>query len=104
MAILLHVFVIMVLAVSTSRGYPQLYNYFASNQTEFVESRAGVECGHSVFHENLAKTTGSRLALPGEFPWQVTLHNSEFDSPDHDCSGAIISEYYILTAAHCLSE
>lgn len=89
--------------LGSSYEYPQFYDIF--NDTDhLIEPRAGVECGYSVFKENLAKTSGSRLALPGEFPWQVTLHNSEFDSPDHECSGTIISENYILTAAHCLSE
>lgn len=89
---------------SFSSQSPQVYNYANYDPELLIEPRAGVECGYSVFKENLAKTSGSRLALPGEFPWQVTLHNSDFDSPDHECSGTIISEYYILTAAHCLNE
>lgn len=100
--ILVRIIGLIFLAIPSSQ-IPQFPSHF--NETDFlIEPRADVECGYSVFKENLAKTTGSRLALPGEFPWQVTLHYSEFDSPDHECSGTIISENYILTAAHCLAE
>jgi secreted trypsin-like serine protease len=41
---------------------------------------------------------GTEAAL-GEFPWQVSLQQSLCDIPI--CSGVIIDEYTILTAASC---
>jgi Trypsin len=37
-------------------------------------------------------------AALGEFPWHVSIQNSE---GFHMCSGVIISEDWILTVAHC---
>lgn len=41
---------------------------------------------------------GGDNAHDGEFPYQVSIRNREI----HDCGGAILNEYWILTAAHCL--
>jgi secreted trypsin-like serine protease len=35
----------------------------------------------------------------GEFPWQVSLQNTDFKI--HFCSGIILDEYHILTSANC---
>merc|ERR1712099_103446 len=42
------------------------------------------------------KIVGGQEATPHQFPWQVGLF---FDG--YFCGGSIISEEYILTAAHC---
>ena len=47
---------------------------------------------------------GGRTALDGEFPWQVSIRRyssikSEFV---HICGGSIISDQWILKAAHCV--
>ncbi|XP_029437025.1 serine protease 55-like [Rhinatrema bivittatum] len=43
---------------------------------------------------------GGRDALPGEWPWIVTLQ--EWDQ--HLCGGSILNAWWILTAAHCFMD
>lgn len=42
-------------------------------------------------------------ATVGQFPWQVAIYVT-FSSYTNLCGGAIISEKWILTAAHCASQ
>ncbi|OXU23552.1 hypothetical protein TSAR_008885 [Trichomalopsis sarcophagae] len=42
---------------------------------------------------------GGTTALDGSFPYQVSLR---LESGNHFCGGSIISQWWILTAAHCL--
>ena len=42
---------------------------------------------------------GGQAAEPGEYPWQVSLYVPGFG---HYCGGTLISEQWVLTAAHCL--
>lgn len=46
------------------------------------------------------KILGGISAALGEFPWMAAISYSNDDST-FDCGGTIISDYYILTAAHC---
>lgn len=53
-----------------------------------------------------SRIVGGKPAQPGQFPFQVSLrYLYSFDEIDEDyedfCSGNIISERWILTAAHC---
>ncbi|XP_051905849.1 serine proteinase stubble-like [Hippocampus zosterae] len=42
---------------------------------------------------------GNPGATPGAWPWQVSLHGSG----GHFCSGLLITDEWVLSAAHCLS-
>ncbi|XP_055101116.2 coagulation factor X isoform X2 [Symphalangus syndactylus] len=48
---------------------------------------------------NLVRIVGGRECKDGECPWQALLINEENEG---FCGGTILSEFYILTAAHCL--
>jgi secreted trypsin-like serine protease len=50
------------------------------------------------------KIVGGKVAAAGAFPWQVSLNIAEIDDPywAHYCGGAIYSERWIVTAAHCV--
>ncbi|XP_072248839.1 transmembrane protease serine 2-like [Leuresthes tenuis] len=54
------------------------------------------DCGSGV---NSSRASGRRLAPLGSWPWQVSL---QVDG-SHRCGGAIISPYWIITAAHCVA-
>ncbi|KAK2085838.1 hypothetical protein P7K49_035263 [Saguinus oedipus] len=43
------------------------------------------------------KILGGRPALERRWPWQVSVHYAGL----HVCGGSILSEYWVLSAAHC---
>ncbi|XP_032491111.1 serine protease 55 [Phocoena sinus] len=59
------------------------------------------ECGERPVFERGAQYSriiGGMEAEVGEFPWQVSIQARN----EHFCGGAIISEWWIVSAAHCL--
>ncbi|XP_040342958.1 coagulation factor X [Herpailurus yagouaroundi] len=50
---------------------------------------------------NLIRIVGGQNCPDGECPWQALLINEENEG---FCGGTILSEYHILTAAHCLNQ
>ncbi|KAI4581647.1 hypothetical protein MJG53_010090 [Ovis ammon polii x Ovis aries] len=49
----------------------------------------------------LVRIVGGRDCAEGECPWQALLVNEENEG---FCGGTILSEFYVLTAAHCLHQ
>uniref|UniRef100_A0A8C4H1M3 Transmembrane serine protease 2 n=1 Tax=Dicentrarchus labrax TaxID=13489 RepID=A0A8C4H1M3_DICLA len=54
------------------------------------------DCGSGV---NSSRASGGQLASVGAWPWQVSMQVVG----SHHCGGAIISPYWIVTAAHCVA-
>uniref|UniRef100_H3ATZ5 Peptidase S1 domain-containing protein n=1 Tax=Latimeria chalumnae TaxID=7897 RepID=H3ATZ5_LATCH len=53
------------------------------------------DCGtRNVFHTRITKGQG---ATDNEFPWQVSIQEDGL----HYCGAAIVSQYWIVSAAHC---
>ncbi|XP_032736902.1 coagulation factor X [Lontra canadensis] len=50
---------------------------------------------------SLVRIVGGQDCKDGECPWQALLINEENEG---FCGGTILSEYYVLTAAHCLQQ
>ena len=44
---------------------------------------------------------GGHIADPEEFPWLVSLQS---EGKGHFCGGTIIHQYWVITAAHCITE
>ncbi|NWI15090.1 FA11 factor, partial [Crypturellus soui] len=51
--------------------------------------------------EKSIRIVGGTDSAPGEWPWQVSLH-VKLSRQRHICGGSIISNQWILTAAHCV--
>ncbi|CAG0915636.1 unnamed protein product [Notodromas monacha] len=64
----------------------------------FVDLANGVLCGMDTRQK---KIVGGKNSVLGEYPFMVSLKMKH--SLKHFCGGAIISENYILTAAHCVT-
>lgn len=50
----------------------------------------------------LLQIVGGKKVPPGLFPWVVQLDITRFDGSQTACTGSLISEKFVLTAAHCL--
>ncbi|XP_054845908.1 plasma kallikrein isoform X2 [Eublepharis macularius] len=50
-----------------------------------------------------SRVVGGTNASLGEWPWQVSLH-VKLSVQKHHCGGSIISDQWILTAAHCMGD
>ncbi|XP_075716273.1 plasma kallikrein [Rhinoderma darwinii] len=56
-------------------------------------------CGNPV--DQASRIVGGSNSILGEWPWQVSLH-LKLSSYRHVCGGSIISNQWIVTAAHCV--
>ncbi|KAK4879259.1 hypothetical protein RN001_007405 [Aquatica leii] len=90
--------------------YNQYSDYFSQTQnqnkwpTETPSStKDSAQCGHrGGYYFN--RIIGGANAVEGEFSWQISVQVRSGYSLHHVCGGAILSEHWVVTAGHCVSE
>ncbi|XP_053685368.1 transmembrane protease serine 9-like [Sabethes cyaneus] len=60
-----------------------------------------LDCGIQKIEGKELITNGQDTA-PGDWPWHVAIYHRKGRSVDYACGGTIISEQFIMTAAHCV--
>nr|XP_046266731.1 coagulation factor IXb [Scatophagus argus] len=57
-------------------------------------------------HNTDQRIVGGDEAIPGEIPWQVALmsHSATLQRAEPFCGGSLLSEIWVITAAHCLKQ
>ncbi|CAK1556369.1 unnamed protein product [Leptosia nina] len=76
-----------------------------STEVKFGRRIADIQC-QKVVETSLPPlgmhVIGGETASPGEFPHMVALGYNSSGLYEFKCGGSLISEYYVLTAAHCV--
>ncbi|KAM3617126.1 uncharacterized protein V6R79_002510 [Siganus canaliculatus] len=60
-------------------------------------------CGNPAVSPINSRVVGGEDVIPNSWPWQVSLQYQSGSSYYHTCGGTLISNQWVLTAAHCIS-
>ncbi|XP_041802736.1 chymotrypsin-like elastase family member 2A isoform X1 [Chelmon rostratus] len=60
-------------------------------------------CGLPTFRPVVTRVVGGEDARPNSWPWQISLQYNNQGEWRHTCGGTLISNQWVLTAAHCIS-
>ncbi|KAF5269218.1 hypothetical protein FQR65_LT02519 [Abscondita terminalis] len=92
---------------NVNSGYTPSYNYSQQwvdqNKLKPETTKDTAQCGRrGGYYFN--RIIGGTSAAEGEFSWQISVQVRAGYSLHHVCGGAILSEHWVITAGHCVSE
>nr|XP_015823053.2 chymotrypsin-C isoform X2 [Nothobranchius furzeri] len=61
-------------------------------------------CGTPTFPPVVSRVVGGEDVRPNSWPWQISLQYNREGEWRHTCGGTLISDQWVLTAAHCISK
>lgn len=71
--------------------------------TQYLDRQCGIFSTLNSFSTNsLNRIINGDLADSNSWPWAVSLRYKSGNRFSHVCGGALVSEFYVITAAHCL--
>uniref|UniRef100_A0A3Q2UDX9 Elastase 2 like n=1 Tax=Fundulus heteroclitus TaxID=8078 RepID=A0A3Q2UDX9_FUNHE len=60
-------------------------------------------CGNPTFQPVVSRVVNGEDVRPHSWPWQISLQYNSNGEWRHTCGGTLISDQWVLTAAHCIS-
>nr|XP_011725183.2 chymotrypsin-like elastase family member 2A [Macaca nemestrina] len=61
-----------------------------------------LSCGVPTYPPSVTRVVGGEEATPNSWPWQVSLQYTSNGKWYHTCGGSLITNNWVLTAAHCI--